>query len=287
VRHGLIFAISLICGVGAAVGGAGAVTISSDARLTLPEFAAKTGQDPDLFEKRYAATGMIVCSGVYSTAQLTIRNDVVTTAAHAFFDADGSPRGSLSECTFNVMVEGKQKAIGLDVSSLRVGSRNPYAVAPVHDWAVIRLAEAVPSAQPYAIGNPGPVGMPIVLLANRHRGWVHDGLKAIEPCAIRIERRVDAKSAREIAIDCSAGEGASGSAIMSPGAATTMVGIYVGWRSTHPDRPGPFSSTHMNFGVAIEGPFKLALSAMTAEPILEATRAPKEHASATSAAVVH
>jgi len=286
VRHGLVFAISLICGLGSAIGAAGAVTISSDARLTLPEFAARTGQDPALFESRYAATGMVVCSGVYSTAQLTVRNDVVTTAAHAFYDADGNPRGDLSTCTFNILVNGRQETIPLDVQSLRVGSRNPYSVAPVFDWAVVRLVRAVPDARPYAVGEPGPVGMPIVMLAHRHRGWIHDGLKAIEACAIRIERRIDTKNPRELAIDCSAGEGASGSAIMSPGQATTMVGIYVGWRSTHPDRPGPFSTTHMNFGVAVEGPFRNAIAAMTEEPLIEATR-PPEHAAATPAAVLH
>ena len=216
MRHGLIFAAAILWGL-AAADKAGAVTIISDARLTLPEFAAKSGQDPALFESRYAATGMVVCSGVYSTAQLTIKDDVVTTAAHAFYDTDGNPRGDLATCHFNIMIEGKQLAVPLDVTSLHVGSRKPYSVAPVHDWAVVRLAQHVPAAQPYGIGEPGPVGMPIVMLAHRHRGWIHDGLKAIEACAIRVESRVEKLSARELAIDCSAGEGASGSAIMAPG----------------------------------------------------------------------
>ena len=120
-----------------------------------PEFAAKSGQDPALFETRYAATGMVVCSGVYSTAQLTIKDDVVTTAAHAFYDTDGNPRGDLATCHFNILVEGRQLAIPLDVASLEVGSRNPYAVAPVHDWAVVRLVQHVPAAQPYGIQRTG------------------------------------------------------------------------------------------------------------------------------------
>jgi hypothetical protein len=275
----------MLCGLGAAPEYAGAVTLVSDARLTLPEFAAKSGQDPALFENRYAATGMIVCSGVYSTAQLTIKNDVVTTAAHAFYDTDGNPRGDLSTCHFNVMAEGKQLQVPLDVSSLVVGSRNPYAVAPVHDWAVVRLVQGVPSAQPYGVGDPGPVGSQIVMLAHRHRGWVHDGAKAIETCAIRVESLTEKDMPRELAIDCSAGEGASGSAIMVPGQAGAMVGIYVGWRSTHPDRPGPFSMTHMNFGVAVEGPFRTAINTMTSPPIAEAP--PPEHASAAPATVLH
>jgi hypothetical protein len=275
----------MLCGLGAAADNAGAVTLVSDARLTLPEFARKSGQDPALFENRYAATGMIVCSGVYSTAQLTVKSDVVTTAAHAFYDTDGNPRGDLSTCHFAIMSEGKQLQVPLDVSSLVVGSRNPYALAPVHDWAVVRLVRAVPDAQPYGIGDPGPVGTPIVMLAHRHRGWVHDGAKAIEPCAIRVESLTEKDMPRELAIDCSAGEGASGSAIMVPGAATSMIGIYVGWRSTHPDRPGPFSMTHMNFGVAVEGPFRTAIVTMTSPPIAEQVPAPAEHAAAATGAI--
>jgi len=287
VRYGLIFAIAIVCGLGMlAANDAGPLRILYDARLTLPEFAKRSGQDPALFETRYAATGMVVCSGVYSTAQLTMKNDVVTTAAHAFYDTDGNPRGDLATCHFNIMVDGAQLSVPLDVGSLKVGSRQPYAVSPVHDWAVVRLAQAVPAAQPYDIGSIGPVGTKVVMLAHRHRGWVHDGRKAIEACAVRTESRIDRMSAREIAIDCSAGEGASGSAIMIPGKAGAMVGIYVGWRSTHPDRPGPFSTTHMNFGVAVEGPFRSAILAAAIDPIAEQTK-PLEHAAVSGAVVQH
>ena len=287
MRYGLIAAAAMVCSALAGIGEADAVTLVSDARLTLPEFARKTGQDPALFESRYAATGMVVCSGVYSTAQLTLRDDVVTTAAHAFYDTDGNPRGDLSTCHFNIMAEGEQLSIPLDVQSLHVGSRNPYAVSPVHDWAVVKLVKSVPAAQPYGIGKLGNIGMPIVMLAHRHRGWVNDGRKAIEACTIRTESRIDRVSAREIAIDSSAGEGASGSAIMTPGKSGSMVGLYVGWRSTHPDRPGPFSATHMNFGVAVEGPFRNAILATATEPMAEQAK-PLEHAAAqTGTTAVH
>lgn len=121
-------------------------------------------------------------------------------------------------------------------------------------------------AEPYSLGTPGPVGTPIVMLAHRHRGWIHDGRKAIEVCAIRIMQAADRKNAREIAIDCSAGEGASGSAIMLEGSSQAMIGIYIGWRSTHPDTSGPFSTSHMNFGIAVEGPFRNAILAAANDP---------------------
>jgi hypothetical protein len=73
---------------------------------------------------------------------------------------------------------------------------------------------------------------------------------------------------------------------MIPGKAGAMVGIYVGWRSTHPDRPGPFSTTHMNFGVAVEGPFRSAILAAAIDPIAEQTK-PLEHAAVSGAVVQH
>jgi hypothetical protein len=247
-------------------GEAAAVTIGGDARLTLPEFAAKTGEPSSTYEKRYAATGMMICAGVYSTAQLTIRNDLVTTAAHAFYDPDGKPRGDLSSCVFAINVEGVVHQLPLVASSLRVGSRNPYAVSPVYDWAVVQLAQPVPQARPYMLGKSVAEGAEIVLLAHRHRGWVHDGSKAIEGCRVRAERPTAGSDPREIGIDCSAGEGASGSAIMTPGDGGSIVGIYVGWRSTHPETAGPYSSTHMNFGIAIEGAFRNAVIAASSLP---------------------
>jgi hypothetical protein len=270
VRYGLYFSAALLAFSGLIMSASSghAVTIDSDKRLTLSEFAARTGQPSELFETRYAATGMIVCEGVYSTAQLTVRNDVVTTAAHAFFDENGKTRGDLDACVFTVSVEGRPMKVPLDVASMKVGSRNPYAESPVFDWAVVRLAQPVPAARPYHIGPSASLGMPIVLLAHRHRGWVHDGRKAIETCAIRDAHVDDGASPREIAIDCSAGEGASGSAIMTPDDSTSMVGIYVGWRSTHPDTAGPYAPTHMNFGVAVEGTFRSAILAMT-QPRIE------------------
>lgn len=264
VHRGLTFLAAILCGLASFCGGeAQAVTLISDARLTLPEFARKSGQDPDLYETRYAATGLINCSGVFSTAQLTVRSDVVTTAAHAFFDPEGNPRGDLSACTFSIDVSGVHHEIPLDAASLQVGSRDPYPVSPVHDWAVVRLREKVPGARPYTLGPPANDGAKIVLLAHRHRGWIHDGERAIEACAIRSSDRVEPSNPRELAIDCSAEAGASGSAMMLPDSSCAMVGIFVGWRSTHPSRPGPFSPDHMNFGVAVEGPFRDAILAIT------------------------
>jgi len=260
-----VVAALTICSAAVGLGPAEAVTMISDARATLTDFARNQGQDPNLYEIRYGATGMLVCSGTYSTAQLTVRNNLITTAAHAFYDPRGAARGDLSACVFSISSGGVNYRIPIDVTTLRVGSKTPFAVSPVNDWAVVRLMQSVPNSHPYMLGPSGRPGTSIVMLAHRHRGWVHDGRRAIETCSIRMAERIQADSPREIGIDCSAGEGASGSALMRPGATPTMLGIYVGWRSSHPDTSGPYSPTHMNFGVAVEGPFRAAILASSAE----------------------
>lgn len=281
MRHGFTKAAVVATAATLLSFGAGAVTITNDARATIPDFAKRTGHDAALYETRYAATGIVNCDGTYSTGQLTVRGDIVTTAAHAFYDQAGRFRGHPDSCVFSITAGGVHHSVPIVFRTLRVGSKAPYRVSPVYDWAVARLARTVPGAKPYRIGAGAP-GAPIVMLAHRHRGWVHDGRKAIENCILRVAHRVDTRNPREIGIDCSAGEGASGSALMLRGATTSIVGIYVGWRSVHPARSGPFSPTHMNFGVALEGPFRTAVVTAVAEARVAERHVPQASAAQTA-----
>jgi hypothetical protein len=40
--------------------------------------------------------------------------------------------------------------------------------------------------------------------------------------------------------------------------------IYVGYRSASPDKPQSFSTTHYNFAITVDGPFRRALLAAAA-----------------------
>jgi hypothetical protein len=262
--RGLIASGLLAVALMATASMAQAVTFTSDARRTLDDFARAHDESPTLLEARYAATGMIRCNGVYSTGQLTLRDDIVTTAAHAFYDPAGRPRGNLSACTFMVEVAGVRHTVPLDAATLVVGTTDPYPLPPSQDWAVVRLAQPIAGVHPYGIGVGGHDGEPVALLAHRHRGWVHDGRRAIEDCRIRDEAAGPAGAGaapREIDFDCSAGDGASGSAILAQGPTCRMVGIYIGWRSAHPETPGPYGPDHINFGIAVEGSFRDAILA--------------------------
>jgi V8-like Glu-specific endopeptidase len=239
-----------------------AVTFTPDGRQTLTEFATQKGQDPASLELQYAATGMVICSGVYSTGQLTLKKDVITTTAHAFYNQAGNSRGDLNECVFSVTLNGQRHISPIMASTLQVGSTNPYSEAPGTDWAVARLAKPVQEASPYILSSVAAAGTAVMLLANRHEGWRQDGQRAIEQCAIRNVEPLSALAPHELAIDCSTGNGASGSALLLNASPHELVGILVGWRSRHPAAAGPYSSEHMNFGVAVEGAFRAAIMAV-------------------------
>jgi hypothetical protein len=235
--------------------------MDNDGRLTLADFAQKQGENPAVTEKRFGATGIVTCGNTHSTAQLTVRADVITTAAHAFYAPNGRLRANPSSCIFTILNGSQAQVLRVQGSSLTVGSSDPYAEPGVKDWAVARLVRPVEGTTPYQLATLSTTGN-ILLVANRHQGWAHDGARAIEACAIRRAERTLRNAPRELAIDCSTGQGASGSALMLPGAPGSMIGIYVGWRSNHPKASGPYAATHFNYGLAIEGPFREAIQAI-------------------------
>ena len=82
---------------------------------------------------------------------------------------------------------------------------------------------------------------------------------------------VGEEGTREFAFDCETGDGASGGAVMVDAARPTLGAILVGWRSNKPFRSAPYSATHYNFVVTVEGAFKKAVFA-AANPMVSAAK---------------
>lgn len=200
---------------------------------------------------RYGATGIVRCGDAIGTAQLTLRADIITTAAHVLIDAGGGPR----TCTFQPVAGGAPVAI--DAQSIKTGSRAPMSEPATKDWAVARLARPVSGATPYGLAQPGtkPAGVFMVAAGNKRA----DRMGA-ESCKARGMLSASWEGVREFAIDCSAAPGSSGAALT---AGHNIVGIYVGYRSSDPSRAQAFSATHYNFAITVEGPFRRALLAAT------------------------
>lgn len=266
MRTGLVRFFCALATGALLTGHANAIVMDTDARVTLADYALRGNERMEAVAARFSATGIVTCGDTHSTAQLTVRNDVITTAAHAFYDPQGNLRTDPSACIFTAHNGDRHIRVAVDGPSLMVGSHDPYAEPGVKDWAVARLVEPVVEATPYTLA-PEIKTDNILLVANRHQGWAHDGVKAVEACTVRAALQKISDAPRELAIDCSTGQGASGSALMLPGAPGAMIGIYVGWRSAHPARPGPFAANHYNYGLAIEGPFREAIHQMTQQPM--------------------
>ena len=254
---GRLFATLLLCG--AAGTPARAISLpeagfsSAVPGLYVPVVSMETDQrsaiDRPNMGARYGATGIVRCGGAIGTAQLTLRADIITTAAHVLIDASGATRS----CTFQSIAGGA--AIAIDTRSIKTGSRSPLSESAAKDWAVARLVQPVSGATPYGLAQPGtkPAGVLMVAAGNKRPDRM-----GVEKCKSRGMLTATWEGVREFAIDCNAAPGSSGAALTS---GNNIVGIHVGYRSSDPSRPQAFSATHYNFAITVEGPFRRALLA--------------------------
>jgi hypothetical protein len=163
---------------------------------------------------------------------------------------DAAPRGS---CMFQTLAGGAPVAI--DTASIKAGSRTPMSEPATRDWAVARLVHPVAGVTPYGVAPSGTKPAGVFMVAGGHKRAETMGA---EHCDARGVLATSPEGVREFAIDCSAAAGSSGAALTDR---HNVVGIYVGYRSTNPARAQAFSSTHYNFAITLEGPFRRALLA--------------------------
>lgn len=234
------------------------VVFGDEARRTLGEFARANRLDAAALARRHAASGVIHCGNVRGAGQLTLADDVITTAAHVFYGRDGALRADGAHCLFTATVAGVAKTSPIDLSSIISGNRDPYANPAVHDWAVARLARPLKGAAPYAIGPAAAPAQRIEFVARGHQDWGGAKQMSIEACALHEALNAGAEGTREISFDCAAGLGASGGAVLDASGAR-LLGIFVGYRSVAPDQPLAFSAQHYNFAVTLEGAFRRAV----------------------------
>ncbi len=218
-----------------------AVSMQTDRRL--PRRHADT---------RFGATGIVRCGHAIGTAQLTVKSDVITTAAHVLIGNDGLARAAT--CTFEPTM-GPSTPVAIDMASIRAGSRTPLSEPAVRDWAVARLAVPIHGAAPYGLAAAGATPAGVVMCAG---GNGNPDAMATERCAVRRWLATAPDGIREFAIDCSAAPGSSGGALI---VGHSIAGIYVGFRSASPQQAQAFSDTHYNFAITVDGAFRRAVHA--------------------------
>ena len=235
------------------------VVFGADQRASLEDFALRRQLDPVALRRRYAGTGIVHCGNAHGAGQLTLSDDVVTTAAHVLYDRDGHLRGDSDHCRFVVEAEGQEISIPLQVAGAILGSTDPYNQSAVHDWAAVRLAKPLHEADPYPLSPPTRAA-PVLFVA---RGAVDWRGMSLQSCWLRDGLEDGAEGTREFSFDCAANVGASGAGLLD-GDGHGLMAIFVGFRSVAPERALPFSPTHYNFAVTIEGAFRRAVERQAA-----------------------
>jgi hypothetical protein len=227
--------------------------MDKDRRAAPIDFARRAGLDLEGLREQHGATGLVRCGAATGTGQLTLRNDVITTAAHVLIDQFGKRRIG---CVFEPMMGADRGPIPLDYDSITTGSTMPLAQPATRDWAVARLVAPVSGTTPYILASAPAVPASILMCAGGNREFAAMGM---ENCTARSFIGTSREGIREFAIDCNAGPGSSGAALIS---GNQILGIYVGYRSSDPKKAQAFSERHYNFAISVEGPFRRALLAV-------------------------
>ena len=233
------------------------VVFGKNGRRTVDEFAAEQKLDAAELRTRFAGSGLIECGDAHGAGQLTLSNHLVTTAAHVFFNEKGVRRAKT--CFFSMDRHGKEVKVPIDLGSIAAGSTNPYAIAAVHDWAVARLVHPVEGVTPYALADRASPNTPVEFVARGHIDWGEGRKLSLEKCHLRDQLTAGEEGTREFSFDCETGDGASGGALVMRSDKPAIGAILVGWRSNKPFSTAPFSRSHYNFAVTIEGAFRKAV----------------------------
>jgi len=238
------------------------VVFGKNSRETVDQFAVEHKLDAKDVRHAHAASGLIECGRAHGAGQLTLSDDVVTSAAHVFFDEAGNPRAKT--CIFALEIDGNPVRVPIDPSTIVAGSTDPYAIAAVHDWAVARLAHPVSGVTPYGLADAPAANLPVEFVARGHIDWGEGRRLSMENCHLHDQLEVAAEGTREFSFDCETGDGASGGAVLMGADQMKIGAVLVGWRSNRPMAAMPFSRTHYNFVVSIEGAFRKAVIAAAA-----------------------
>src|SRR6516165_309619 len=235
------------------------VVFGKNSRRSVDEYAADQKLDAPELRREFTASGLVECGIAHGAGQLTLTGDVVTTAAHVLFDERGNPRAKT--CIFSIEVDGKPVNVPLNLSTIVAGSTNPYALPAVHDWAVVRLSKPIEGVTPFTLADSVHPNMPVEFVARGHIDWGEGRRLSMEKCEFHDQLSVSQEGTREFSFDCETGDGASGGAVVMEPNKPVIGAILVGWRSNKPFHTAPFSTTHYNFAVTIEGAFKKAVIA--------------------------
>lgn len=203
-----------------------AVYGEKDGRQTEEEYAASHNLTPALVKSQYAASGQLNCNGILGEAQLTVKDNIITTASHLLQDIDTCRETSKpDQCKFIYKLKGREFTIPVE-TLIAQGFRCPHRHEPELDWAVMKLKSPATGVTPYRLPTFAEMsvkeGQKVVAVATMSIDFQKkDPLSGktiyprhIEDCQIRdiyggVLRALYGN-------DCSGSQGRSGGSILTP-----------------------------------------------------------------------
>lgn len=128
------------------------LVIDEPDRMTEEEYAAKHKMTVETVKRRFAATGTLRCPKFQNRAQLTVRNDIITTAGHSLYvELNCKKRVPVEKCVFETYVSGVKKVANIsEVKATGIKCPGgPYD--PTYDWAILQLKKPISGVEPYAV----------------------------------------------------------------------------------------------------------------------------------------
>ena len=198
--------------------------VDEEDRRTESKYAAENRMTLQQVKKTFAPTGKIFCNGQPAgSAQVTYKNNVISTAGHVFFDPESCRQTNRPEsCEFRTEVNGRAFVSGFKnvvKNGIQSACPNPEAK---NDWAVLRLETPLPSqVEPYGISDQiMREGEAVVMAAGRSddfyifntRTGQRDYPKHLGNCGI--QNVYGGSRPFQFGSNCDTGGGASGGSIL-------------------------------------------------------------------------
>jgi hypothetical protein len=235
--------------------------VGGENRVSLKPFARSLGLSEEETKKMFAATGQMKCGNQYTTVQLSGKNNLVTTAAHAIRHEDSCKKLNLP-CEIQFPYSSNpSKIYRMKPNSWKDGGCEVGQSKT--DWAVFELDSPVPNVTPYEIPEDGHfVRTPKTVLkvaARAHNFTPTEGEEKIkhnynfELCRIRDR---DLFSNVNLQTDCDSGKQTSGAGeLILQNQKYYLNSIIVSESRLRPSGTDYSRTEHFNISVAVEGEF--------------------------------
>ena len=234
-----------------------------DDRRTEAEFASENGLPLAAVQERFAATGTIFCGQYYASGNLTVADNIVATAAHAFASPSCSFVLEPDACTFTVEKGARRQTVKIK-RIVSQGYKCPAQPTHFDDWAVAELAEPIKDVMPYRIEDQERRGVRagedvifIAALATDFRRRDARGEvtwpKTIGRCSVENVTAGPDRADQLFSSNCDNSIGSSGGAVVRDGSEPALIGVLSFSNETNEMSSQAARSGRLNTGPFLEG----------------------------------